>query len=252
MIATHFEDEKSSYKLEIIADINEDGKINKLDTIKTPLKQNGDFRSPECVEILQEADIIVTNPPFSIFREYVAQLFEYNKQFIILGNYNAVTYKEIFPLIKENKMWLGVSLDGRNIWFRIPDEYEKYHKIENGVKYAFVASTVWFTNLDHNKRHEDVTLYQHYNEHDYPKYDNYDAINIDKVKDIPVNYAGIMGVPITFLNKYNPDQFEIFGATESEGKGFSCGIRDESSKISQPLINKTRIYKRLFIKNKQL
>lgn len=194
LIATHFEDEKPSYKLEIVADINEDNKINKLDMIKTPLKQNGDFRSPECIEILQEADIIVTNPPFSLFREYVGQLIEYNKKFLVIGNYNAVTYKEIFPLIKENKIWLGVSLDGRNIWFRIPESYEKYHKIEKDIKYAFVASTIWYTNLDHKKRHEDIILYKTYhgNEIQYPRYDNYDAINVDKVKDIPVDYCGVI------------------------------------------------------------
>jgi hypothetical protein len=209
LISTHFEDEKSSYKLEIIGDRNHDGKINNLDIIKTSLKQNGDFRSPECIEILQEADIVVTNPPFSLFREYVAQLFEYNKKFIIIGNLNAITYKEIFKLIKENKIWPGSTLDGRNIWFRIPDSYEKYHKIENGTKYAFVASTIWFTNLDYKKRHEDLILYKTYNETDYPRYDNYDAINIDKTKDIPMDYKGAMGVPITFLLKHNPEQFEI-------------------------------------------
>ena len=170
LVSTHYENEKPSYKLEIVKDVNKDGKINRLDTIKTKLKQNGDFRSPECIEILKEADIVVTNPPFSLFREYVAQLFEYKKKFIIIGNLNAITYKEIFRLIKDNKIWLGATLDGRNIWFRIPDAYEKYHKIENGVKYAFVASTVWFTNLDYKKRHEDFILYKTYrgNEIDYP------------------------------------------------------------------------------------
>ncbi|MDP2104323.1 MAG: adenine-specific methyltransferase EcoRI family protein [Candidatus Gracilibacteria bacterium] len=215
LISTHYETEKPSYKLEIIGDRNHDGKINALDIIKTPLKQNGDFRSPECIEILREADIVVTNPPFSLFREYVAQLFEYNKKFIIIGNQNAITYKETFELIKENKIWLGASLDGRNIWFRIPDNYEKFHKIENGIKYAFVASTIWFTNLDYEKRHEYLILYKTYkgNENEYPKYDNYDAINVDKTKDIPIDYMDAMGVPITFLHKYNPDQFEILGIT---------------------------------------
>ena len=252
LITTHYETDKPSYKLEIIADINADGKINKLDTIQTPLKQNGDFRSPECIEILQEADIIITNPPFSLFREYVGQLMEYNKKFIIIGNYNAVTYKEIFPLIKENKIWLGVSLDGRNVWFRIPNEYEQYHKIENGVKYAFVASTVRYTNLEHSKRHEELVLYKIYNPQDYPKYDNYNAIEVSKVSNIPVDYPWVMGVPITFLNKYNPDQFEIVWATESEWKWFSNGLWLEESKTAQPVVNGERVYKRLFIKNKQL
>lgn len=139
----------------------------------------------------------------------MAQLVEYDKKFVIIGNQNAITYKEIFSLIKDNKIWLGHSLDGRNIWFRVPDSYEKYHKIENGEKYAFVASTVWFTNLDHKKRQEEMILYKTYNKEEYPQYDNYDAININKTKDIPIDYKGYMGVPITFLHKYNPDQFEI-------------------------------------------
>lgn len=205
-----YDSEKAIY-LEYTWDKNWDNAPN-IDEIEVKnFKGDGDFRSDECIELLKQADIVVTNPPFSLFREYVEQLVEYHKEFIILGNYNAVTYKEIFPLIKENKMWLWSSLDWRNIRFSIPDDYQEYHKIENGIKYAFVASTVWYTNLDHNKRHEEVILYKKYygNEHEYPMYDNYDAINIDKVKDIPVDYEGEMGVPITFLNKYNPEQFEI-------------------------------------------
>lgn len=216
-----------------------------------PLKGDGDFRGAECIELLKQADIVVTNPPFSLFREYVAQLVEYDKKFLIIGNQNAITYKEIFPLIKENKIWLGASLDGRNIWFRIPDEYESYHKIEHGTKYAFVASTIWFTNLDHNKRHEELVLYKKYASADYSRYDNYDAIEISKTKEIPMDYEGVMGVPITFLHKYNPEQFEILGATESEGKGFSNGLWHEASKVSQPLIKQSRVYKRIFIKNKK-
>lgn len=254
LIATHFEDEKPSYKLEIIADINEDSKINKLDTIKTPLKQNGDFRSPECIEILEQADIVVTNPPFSLFREYIAQLMEYNKKLLVIGNYNAVTYKEIFPLIKENKMWLGASLDGRNIWFRIPDEYEKYHKIEDEIKYAFVPSTIWYTNLDHHKRHEDIIPYKIYHGHEdeYPKYDNYDAINIDKVKDIPTDYMEVMGVPITFLNKYNPEQFEILWRADANianenNKYHISGFLDKGW---APLVAGKFVYKRILIRRK--
>jgi len=177
------------------------------------LKGDGDFRSAECIELLKQADIVVTNPPFSLFREYVEQLIKFDKKFLIIGNQNAITYKEIFKLIKDNKLWLGCSLDGRNIWFRIPDNYDSYHKIDDGVKYAFVASTIWFTNLVHNKREQDIILYRPFNPTEYPKYDNYDAINVDKVKDIPVDYDGHMGVPITFLHKYNPEQFEIIGFT---------------------------------------
>ena len=202
--------EKAIY-LEYTGDKNKDKIPNPKEIGIKHLKGDGDFRSDECIELLKQADIVVTNPPFSLFREYVAQLMEYKKKFIIIGNQNAITYKEIFKLIKENKMWLGCTLDGRNIWFRIPDNYENYHKIEDGIKYAFVASTIWFTNLDYEKRHEDLILYKTYkgNKKDYPKYDNYDAINIDKTKDIPIDYKGAMGVPITFLHKYNPEQFEI-------------------------------------------
>ena len=219
LISIHYETTKPSYKLEITKgiDLNGDGKINKLDTVKTPLKQNGDFRSPECIEILKEADIVVTNPPFSLFREYIAQLMEYNKKFLVLGSQNAITYKEIFSLIKNNKLWLGVSLDGRNIWFRIPNSYKKFHKMENGIKYAFVAGTIWWTNLEHEKRSKDITLYKKYNSKEYTKYDNYDAIEVAKVKEIPEDYQGVMGVPITFLHKYSPTQFEILGMSASAG-----------------------------------
>lgn len=250
LVSTHYETEKPSYKLEIIGDRNHDGKINSLDIIKTPLKQNGDFRSPECIEILREADIVVTNPPFSLFREYVAQLFEYDKKFIILGNLNAITYKDIFKLIKENKIWLWASLDGRNIWFRIPDSYEKYHKIENGVKYAFVASTVWFTNLDYKKRHEDLILYKTYNEVDCPRYDNYHAINIDKTKDIPMDYTGAMGVPITFLNKYSPEQFEIIDWLNRYSIIDWPTAETKGKYLAQ--INWKPIYIRVIIRNKKL
>lgn len=206
------------------------------------LQGDGDFRSAECIELLKQADIVVTNPPFSLFREYVAQLVEHDKNFLIIGNLNAITYKEIFKLIKENKLWLGASLDGRNIWFRIPDSYEKSHKIENGVKYAFVASTVWFSNMDYAKRHEDLILHKTYkgNEVAYPKYDNYDAINVDKTSDIPADYAGFMGVPITFLNKYNPEQFEI------------VKFRKGDDEKDLRLTDGTRPYFRILIKNKKL
>jgi phenolic acid decarboxylase len=167
------------------------------------LKGNGDFRSKECVELLKQADIVCTNP----------------QKFLIIGNYNAVTYKEIFPLIKNNKMWLGVTLDGRNVWFGIPDYYEKYHKIENGMKYAFVPGVGRYKRIlikrreITNKRNEELILVKSYkgNEQHYPKYDNYDAIEVSRVINIPKDYNGVMGVPITFLNKYNPEQFEIVG-----------------------------------------
>ena len=211
LIATHYETAKPSYKLELVRDVNGDGNIDSLDIIKTGLKQNGDFRSDECVEILKEADIVVTNPPFSLFREYIAQLMEYDKKFIIIGNQNAVTYKEIFPLFKENRMWLGYGFKGGAAHF-INRHYEDYaaagdHK-EGMIR---VSGVVWFTNLNIKKRHEDIILYRTYDEESYPKYDNYDAINVDKTKDIPCDYYEVMGVPITFMDKYNPDQFNLLG-----------------------------------------
>ncbi|MDD4027117.1 MAG: adenine-specific methyltransferase EcoRI family protein [Candidatus Shapirobacteria bacterium] len=172
----------------------------------------GDFRSKECVKLLEEADIVVTNPPFSLFREYVAQLMEHNKKFLILGSQNAITYKETFRFIKENRMWLGYD-NGGTKWFQVPNDYdiptESRKKVENGIKYFSMGSVVWFTNLDTTKRHEEIVLYKKHNPEEYPKYDNYDAIEISKVADIPMNWNGLMGVPITFLDKYNPSQFEI-------------------------------------------
>lgn len=215
-----------------------------------PLHGNGDFRSAECIELLKQADIVVTNPPFSLFREYVAQLIAYNKKFLIIGNQNAITYKEIFPLIKENRLWLGYTNPKE---FVVPHIINKNCiKNSNGVIIAKFGNIAWFTNLEHSKRHEELILYERYNPEKYPKYDNYDAINVDKVNEIPCDYDGVMGVPITFLDKYNPEQFEILGATESEGKGFSNGLfNKEHFTITQPLVRGTRIYKRIFIRKIQ-
>lgn len=178
-----------------------------------PLHGDGDFRSAECIELLKQADIVVTNPPFSLFREYVAQLIAYNKKFLIIGNQNAITYKEIFPLIKGNKLWLGCSIHSGDREFGVPDDYPlmaaNSRIDENGKKYIRVKGVRWFTNLDYKERHEELILYKRYNPEEYPKYDNYDAINVDKTADIPCDYDGVMGVPITFLDKYNPEQFEI-------------------------------------------
>jgi hypothetical protein len=177
------------------------------------LKGDGDFRSNECIELLKQADIVVTNPPFSLFREYVAQLVEYEKNFLIIGNVNAITYKEIFKLIKENKLWTGYSIRSGDREFGVPDDYPLtaagYRIDENGKKFIRVKGVRWFTNLDYNERHEDLILYKKYNPEEYPKYENYEAINVDKTSDIPCDYAGFIGVPITFLDKLNPDQFEI-------------------------------------------
>lgn len=197
LISTHYETDKPSYKLEIVGDINGDGKVNHLDIIKTPLEQNGDFRSPESIELLKQADVVVTNPPFSLFRKYIAQLIAYEKYFLVIGNKNAITYKEIFPLIKDDKMWLG---------YNSPKDF-----IDQDGKITSIVSGLcrWFTNIPTTKRSEKLVLGKHYKPEDYPKYDNYNAIEVSKVVDIPVDYQGVMGVPITFLDKYCPEQFEI-------------------------------------------
>jgi hypothetical protein len=256
LVSTHYQKEVPSYKLEIVKDVNKDGKINRLDTVKTKLKQNGDFRSTECVEILKEADIVVTNPPFSLFRDYVAQLFEHNKKFIIIGNQNAITYKEIFKLIKENKMWLGYGFTGGAAHF-INKHYTDYASAGNHKEGMIrVSGVVWFTNLETKKRHEDLILYKTYfgNEKDYPKYDNYDAINIDKTKDIPMDYKGVMGVPITFMDKYNPEQFEIVGRADANisNEGNQYHISGYADKGGAPMISGVFIYKRILIKNKKI
>ncbi len=181
--------------------------------VLTQLKGDGDFRSKECIELLKESDIVVTNPPFSLFREYIAQLMEYEKKFLIIGNVNAITYKEISPLIKENKIWLGESIHSGDREFRVPECYQirtKNHRIDKeGIKYVRVTGVRWFTNLGVPTRNKKLILHKKYNPEEYPKYDNYDAIEVSKTKDIPCDYEGAMGVPITFMDKYNPEQFEL-------------------------------------------
>lgn len=175
------------------------------------LRGDGDFRSKECIELLKQADIVVTNPPFSLFRDYVAQLIEYDKKFVIVGHQNAIKYKEIFPLIRDNKLWLGYGFRGGAGHF-INEHYKDYATATDRKEGMIRVSGVhWFTNLEINKRHEDLILYKKYTPGGYPKYENFDAINVDVTKDIPMNYDGLMGVPITFMDKYNPDQFEIVG-----------------------------------------
>lgn len=214
--------EKKPYKIEIteVLDENGDGAID-LDDFEIMLKKrppellegDGDFRSEECIELLKQADVVVTNPPFSLFREYVAQLIEYDKKFIIIGNQNAITYKEIFPLIKDNKIWLGASIHSGDREFRVPDSYplqaSGFRIDENNIKYIRVKGIRWFTNVDYPQRHENLILYRHYTPEEYPTYDNYEAINVDKTADIPCDYSGYIGVPITFLDKFNPEQFDI-------------------------------------------
>ncbi len=207
-----------------VGDINNDGSYDLKDVAKqlqanehnewAPLEGDGDFRSPECVELLKMADIVVTNPPFSLFREYLAQLVEHNKKFLIIGNKNAITYKETFKLIKENKLWLGYRNINSDMWFEVP-QGDKYEKIVDGKRVKHIMAC-WFTNLDTTKRHEEFVMYRKYTPEQYPTYDNYDAINVDVVADIPMDYSGAMGVPITFLDKYNPDQFEIIKFRKGE------------------------------------
>lgn len=218
------ESEKKPYKIEIthVDDLNGDGAVDltdidlllrSVDGKPELLHGDGDFRSEECIALLIEADIVVTNPPFSLFREYIAQLMDYEKKFIIIGNQNAVAYKEFFPLLADNKLWLGYN--SGHFWFKVPASYEEkktdFKIDEHGQKWRRMGNICWFTNLDIEKRHEKMTLYRHYTPEDFPSYDNYDAIEVSKTADIPCDYDGIMGVPITFVDKYNPDQFEIIG-----------------------------------------
>lgn len=175
---------------------------------------DGDFRSAECIELLKQADIVVTNPPFYLFREYIAQLIEYKKKFLIIGNVNAVTYKEVFPLFKNNQVWFGASIHSGDREFEVPKDYPLYAsgcRVDEttGRKFIRVKGVRWFTNLDYPQLHEDLILYKNYTPEEFPNYDNYDAIEVSKTSDIPMDYDGVMGVPITFLDKYNPEQFEI-------------------------------------------
>lgn len=205
-------------------------------------KHDGDFRSLECIELLKQADIVVTNPPFSLFREYVAQLVEYDKKFIIIGNKNAITYKDIFNLIKKNKLWLGYRNVNNDMWLFLPDDEEEYEKIVDGKKMKHIQAC-WFTNIDHRKRHQDLILYKKYTPEEYPKYDNYDAIEVSKTKDIPCDYDGAMGVPITFLDKFNPKQFEILGMDDHR-------LQYPEWRGRGPDLNGKPIYRRIIIKRK--
>ena len=246
------EPKKIAYKVEIteVQDYNNDGAVNLADVqyliqndknVLSLLKGNGDFRSQECIELLKEADIVVTNPPFSLFREFIALLMEYGKKFLVIGNQNAIHYKDIFTLIKENKIWLGYKFGDMS--FQVPSYFEpratRYWVDETGQKWRSLGNVCWFTNLDIQKRKEEMVLFKIYNPDEYPKYDNYDAINVDKTSDIPSDYFEEMGVPVTFIDKYNPEQFEIIGtSTISMSKG-------------APYINGKRIYERILIRRKR-
>lgn len=213
------EDAKQAVYLEYEGDKDGD-RIPGRDEIEVKyFNGDGDFRSKESIALLDQSDIVVTNPPFSLFREYVAQLMEHDKSFIIIGNMNAVTYKEVWPHMQQNRIWPGVTRTGTGqMWFRVNDDFpvKTGQRIgEDGQRYQTIGNSAWFTNLDHAKRHEELTLFKTYNSDEYPSYDNYDGIEVAKAVDIPVDWDGVMGVPITFLGKYNPEQFEIVGTTES-------------------------------------
>lgn len=266
--------EKKAYKVEIthIEDMNGDGAIN-IDDVELLLKKrgivkkmkgDGDFRSDECIELLKEADICVTNPPFSLFREYVSLLMKFNKKFLIIGNQNAITYKEFFPLIKENKVWMGASIHSGDREFRVPDDYPLNAagcRVDgNGNKYIRVKGVRWWTNLDYPLRHEDLELNtmsqnrrllkgKKEERTTYLKYDNYDAINIDASKYVPSDYEGVMGVPITFLDKYNPDQFELLGIMNT-GE-LNPGIRYKNTPHGRPVVNGKELYLRVLIRRKK-
>lgn len=259
------EDAKKPYKLEIteVIDSNGDGAIdlsdveylikNKKNTL-TLLEGDGDFRSYECIELLKESDIVVTNPPFSMFREYVSQLYEYDKKFIIMGNTNALSYQEIFKLFKDDNIRTGYTNFNVGMYFFVPDDTEKFHKIVDGKKMVRVATSCWFTNLPVKKHTEKLILYKKYNPEEYPKYDNYNAININKYSDIPVDYYDYMGVPITFLDKYNPMQFKIIDGLHRYALYDACGTNEYIQKhhLEATDVNGKSMYFRVVIQRNDL
>lgn len=236
LISTHYDKNEPTYKMEYTGGNDNDIEVG----VKTPLEGNGDFRNQECLDLLDEADIVVTNPPFSRFVTndngygYVNTLLDYDKKFLIIGNKSAITCKDVFPLIRDNKIWIGCTPMSQDLLFTVPRDYEEVlkatkkegsgWKIIDGVLYARSAS-IWFTNIDHKKRHEKLILWKHYTPEEYPEYSNYNAINVDKVENIPCDYNGIMGVPISFMDKYNPDQFEIIGS-DANGMVEELGIKE--------------------------
>ena len=259
------EPKKIAYKVEIteVKDLNGDGAVdlsdvqyllkndkNVIGTLKT-----GDFRDPECIELLKQADIVVTNPPFALFREYIGQLVEYDKKFLVIGNQNGTSYKEIFPLLMNNKIWLGYN--SGHTWFAVPENYEipafydlndvqrlrsNGYAYRDGRLWRNLGNICWFTNLDHKKRHEDIDLVNRYSPEEYETYVNYDAIEVSKYTEIPYDYEGYMGVPITFLDKYNPEQFEIIGIDRY--------VEDNPNYGHRFLMKGKEVYARILIRNK--
>ena len=220
----------------------------------TSLEKDGDFRSKECIHLLKEADIVVTNPPFSLFHEYIAQLIQFDKKFIIIGPWSAVTDNNFFKLVKENKLWLGYGFNAGNAYFAIPSQGKRFASGVYDPKTGLVKfrNVTWFTNLDHNKRHKKLLVFRKYTSDDYPTYDNYNAIEVSKVNDIPEDYEGVMGVPITFLNKYNPNQFEIIGSDTEVKLGEMQGILNPEwgGKTDRGYVKGCRKFARIFIRNR--
>ena len=255
-------DNKRPYKVEIthVPDADKSGAVDLTDVqhllkygqnTLSLLSGDGDFRSQECVELLKQSDIVCTNPPFSLFREFVDLLVEHNKKFIIIGNKNAIAYKNVFALIKNGKMFVGFRPMSTLFYFVVPNT-EDFDMTREGVPLKSVPA-IWFTNLDIPKHHEDIILYRKYDPATYPTYDNYDAIEVSKVADIPMDYAGVMGVPITFVDKYNPNQFEVLGICSSARyNAQSVGIPFLGQKDARPLINNKNTYARIFIRNRRL
>ena len=249
------EPKRKAYKVEIseVPDMDGNGTADLTDVqlllkssdnnVKAELKGNGSFDSPESIELLKKADIVVTNPPFSLFREFLALLDKYNKQFIIIGNTNALTYKETFKMFQEDKIRTGYTNFNVGMYFQVPDSWEKFHHIENGKKMARVSTSCWFTNLPVSKHNEELILIKHYTPEEYPKYDNYDAINVNTYTDIPCDFEGVMGVPVTFLDKYNPMQFEIVGAMTT--------TKVDEYNFGYPYVNGVKLYARILIRKKQ-
>ena len=250
LMSTHFDENQQSYKLEIIGDLDGDGKVTSKDIMRTPLKQNGDFRSDECVELLKEADIVCTNPPFSLFREYIEQLIKYKKKFLVIGNNNAVTYKEIFKLIKDGKMQLGFT-SNKTMEFRVPQGYN-FSRQEGNNLYGTVPAISWFTNLEIKKKPNIPILIKKYNPKDYPQYDNYAAINVNKIKDIPYDYQGVMGVPITILGlQYSDGYIHLLDELSNEMRYEILGHEHDlptNQIIGQFEVGGKGIYKRILIK----
>lgn len=253
--------ERIAYKVELseVTDITGNGAIDMEDikaTLKTvkvvsELKGNGDFRSAECIELLKDADIVVTNPPFSLFRDFLELLEKYDKQFIIIGNTNALKYKTTFRMFKQDKIRTGYTHFNTGMFFNVPDSFEKYHHIEDGKKIARVSTSCWYTNLPVEKHKEELILYKQYDNETYPEYCNYKAIEVGKYTDIPCDYNGAMGVPITFLDKFNPSQFEIIWTTDRGGDGFLEEYKKPWSRYDAPVLKGKALYTRIIIRKKK-